>query len=247
METEEVQSKEMLSLAHHRSRKRIRDLGEVFTPEKYAQEMLDMLDKSVWGNVNTVFFEPTCGHGNFVIAIIQRQLKAFFKKASKSKVRKSHFYSVANTLNNLWAIDVDRKNIDFCRSRVWSIVFNFLLDNEKRGLRTSIFIDKNKDFLAHILSCIKYQIHENEALSCLEDDPIKAKEASNKTNVSRKWFKKNKHRPIDFKLSWCEYFKNLKKSKPIPIEYKRSMKFIDSFEKNIKNNRFKDFNFAKVA
>ena len=239
-------SKEVLSLAHHRSRKRIRDLGEVFTPEKYVHEMLDMLEKRVWSDTNVVFFEPTCGHGNFVIAIIQRRLHAFLKKAKKLKSKKPHFYATANTLNNLWAIDVDSKNIDFCRSRVWEVIFGFLLENEKGKVSPSVLIKKNKDFFAHILCCIKWQIHENEALSCLEDNPVKAEKSANKTMVSKKWFKKNKHKPIDFELSWSEYFILLKRSKSIPIEYKRSLKFLDSLEKFSKKRAFKGFNFVNI-
>ena len=53
-------SKSILNLIHHRSKNRIRDFGEVFTPEKYVNQMLDMLDKSVWTDANTIFYEPTC-------------------------------------------------------------------------------------------------------------------------------------------------------------------------------------------
>ncbi len=35
---------------HHRSKKRIRDYGEVFTPKKYVNQILDMLDQSVWAD-----------------------------------------------------------------------------------------------------------------------------------------------------------------------------------------------------
>ena len=46
---------EILILSHHRNKKRIRDLGEVFTPEKYVQEMLGVLDKKMWSDSNCVF------------------------------------------------------------------------------------------------------------------------------------------------------------------------------------------------
>ena len=162
-------AKSILHLVHHRSKKRIRNFGEVFTPEKYVNQMLDMLDKFVWTDTNTVFFEQTCGHGNFVEAIVERRLNAFLKKAKKQKVKNPHFYAVANTLNNLWAIDIDFKNIEFCRNRIWSLVFNFLLEYENNTLSLE-FIKNNKDFLTHLLCCIEWQIHENEALSCLEKD-----------------------------------------------------------------------------
>ena len=192
-------------LAHHRSKKRIRDFGEVFTPEKYVQQMLDMLDKSVWTDTNTVFFEPTCGHGNFVSAIVERRLKALLKKAKRQKIKSSHFYTVANTLNTLWAIDIDPQNIGFCRQRVFDIVCRFLrertnyFDCEKKCLSQEqflkFFIQEHREFLAHVLCCLEWQIQENEALSCLETDPVKAKQSADKTVVSRKWFKKKRPPP----------------------------------------------------
>ena len=227
----------IVSFMHHRSEQRIRDLGEVFTPEKYVNQMLDMLDKSVWIDTNTIFFEPTCGHGNFVEAIVKRRLNSFFKKASRQKTKKPHFYAVANTLNNLWAIDVDKENVKLCRNRVWKTVLNFLIKNEKKTNNVNIFIQNNRDFFFHVRHCLNWQIHENEMLSCLEDDPKKAKEASDKTNVSRKWFKKNGHKPIDFELTWCAYFNNSRKSK-------QNLKFINSFNKSIENKDFKEIDFA---
>ena len=233
--------KSILHLVHHRSKKRIRDFGEVFTPEKYVNQMLDMLDKSVWTDSNIVFFEQTCGHGNFVEAIVERRLNSFFRKAKRQKIKNPHFYTVANTLNNLWAIDIDSNNIEFCRNRVWSLIFNFLWKYEKNTLSLKTFIKNNRDFLTHLLCCIEWQIHENEALSCLEINPFKAKEAANKTAISRKWFKKNKHRPIDFKMNWCQYFKSCKKENIIPDEYTKNFRLINSLIDKRKKETIENF------
>ncbi len=223
----------ILNLIHHRSKNRIRDFGEVFTPEKYVHQMLDMLDKSVWTDTNTIFYEPTCGHGNFVSAIIKRRLKAFLKKAKRQKCDKPHFYSVANTLNNLWAVDISSKNIKLCRGRTQTLVFDFLKENENN---IKLFINKNRDFLTHVLCCIEWQMHENEALSCLEADPIEAQKMANKTNISREWIKKNKHRPINFEMNWCQYFKNCKKENIAPSEYTKNFRLVSSLIKDNKTN-----------
>ena len=220
-------AKPILCLAHHRSKKRIRDFGEVFTPKKYVQQMLDMLDRSVWADTRVVFFEPTCGHGNFVSAIVERRQKALFKKAKRQKIAKPHFYAVANTLNNLWAIDIDPQNIEFCRQRVFDLVCCFLWE------RTNAF---EQEFLAHILCCLEWQIQENEALSCLETDPLKAKKSVDKTAVSRKWFKQNGHHPIDFKNTWCQHFQTCQLNNALPIQYIKNLKFLDSLVgKELKN------------
>ena len=216
-------SKSILNLIHHRSKNRIRDFGEVFTPEKYVNQMLDMLDKSVWTDTNAIFYEPTCGHGNFVLAVVKRRLKAFLKQAKRQKYDKPSFYAVANTLNNLWAIDIDSENIKLCRERVQNLVFDFLKEHENNS---NIFKIKNRDFLTHVLCCIEWQIHENEALSCLEKDSINAQKKADKTTISRKWLKKNKHRPINFERNWVEHFKSCKKDNIDSFEYKKNFKFI---------------------
>jgi len=226
-------SKSILHLIHYRNKNRIRDFGEVFTSEKYVNQILDRLDKSVWTDTNTIFYEPTCGHGNFVSAIVKRRLKIFLKKAKSQNRNKPHFYAVANTLNNLWATDIDSKNIKLCRERVRTLVFNFLSEN---ATSSNLFMTKNRDFLTHVLCCIGWQIHENEALSCLETDLIKAQNMANKTAISKKWLKKNRHRPINFEMNWLEHFKNCEKDKKIPFEYTKNFKFISSLIEGKRKN-----------
>lgn len=70
-----MESSATINIENHRSRERIRLLGEVFTPDEYVNKMLDMLDPKVWADESVSFFEPTCGHGNFVLAIAQRRLR----------------------------------------------------------------------------------------------------------------------------------------------------------------------------
>ena len=56
----------------HRSKDRIKDLGEVFTPESYVEDMLNLLSKDkrgLWSDEDVTFFEPCAGHGNIVLPI----------------------------------------------------------------------------------------------------------------------------------------------------------------------------------
>ena len=229
---------ELMDVSHHRSRKRIKDYGEVFTPEKYVHQMLDMLDKSVWADENVVFFEPTCGHGNFVAAVVRKRLEAFYKKVARKKSKNPHRHAMAHTLDNLWAIDIDRKNIEFCRSRVWMEMISFFEGYEP------LDFSKNNEFWAHVLCCIKWQIHENEMLSGLEEDRARAEKSAEQTAMSRQWFSQNGHHPIDFDLSWCEYFKSLKENNVHSIEYSRGLKFIKALNGRVRKGTFEDFAFA---
>jgi len=52
---------------------RIKGLGEVYTPDFIVNEMLDLNKKESY-EIKTTYFEPTCGNGNFLDAILKRKL-----------------------------------------------------------------------------------------------------------------------------------------------------------------------------
>lgn len=57
-----------------KSAARVRDLGEVFTPPATVDAMLDLMPDPVWEpHPSATFFEPACGDGNFLVAILQRK------------------------------------------------------------------------------------------------------------------------------------------------------------------------------
>ena len=239
-----------LSLMNHRSKKRIQDLGEVFTPEAYVEEMLDLIAKdkrNFWSDEDIVFFEPCCGHGNIVLPIYRRRLEAIYKKALAQgfgKTKEAPLYAVANALNTLWAIDIDEKNVENTRSRVLHESVEFL--KQKLSINNNqTLISKNKEFFSHVLSALRWHIDENETLSALSTDKD-AKTSANITKAGSKWFSQNGHNELDFDLTWVSFFESCESSKTVPLEYERSVKFINSFVAG-KLKGFEEFNFAKVV
>lgn len=234
----------------HRSKDRIRDLGEVFTPDSYVEEMLDLLAKDkrgLWSDEEISFFEPCSGHGNIVLPIYKRRLEGIYKKAiaqGLGKTSEAPLYAVANALNTLWAIDIDPKNVENCRSRVLSATLVFL--KAKLEIKSdAVLFSKKRDFFAHVLSAIKWHIAENETLSALSN-PEKAKASANLTKSGSKWFSKNGHQPMDFDLSWVNFHESCEATKTIPIEYERSVRFIEAVISG-KLKGFEDYEFAKAV
>ncbi len=108
------------------------------------------------------------------------------KKALKEKNSSPHFYAVANAMNTLWAIDLDKANVEFCRSRILLAAVKFINSYEQaKSIET--LIKKHQTFFAHLLCAIRWQIHENEALSALSDD-IHAKENAGTSSDHVWWF-----------------------------------------------------------
>lgn len=239
-----------LALLNHRSKKRIQDLGEVFTPEAYVEEMLDLLakdKKNLWSDEDVVFFEPCCGHGNIVLPIYRRRLDAIYKKAITQgfgKTKEAPLYAVANALNTIWAIDIDSKNIENTRSRVLHETVEFL-KGKLNISNTQTLIAKNREFFIHVISAVRWHIDENETLSALSP-ANKAKQNASLTKSGSKWFAQNGHSELDFDLTWVDFFESCEESNTIPLEFERSEKFLDAILTG-RLKGFDEFNFAKVV
>jgi hypothetical protein len=232
----------------HRSKSRIKDLGEVFTPESYVEDMLDLLAKNkkgIWSDEEITFFEPCAGHGNIVLSIYKRRLEALYKKALGKGNRDAAYYAVANALNTIWAIDIDAKNIENCRSRVFLTTLDFL-KTKLNVTNVALLFSKKKDFFAHILAAIKWHLEVNETLSALSN-PESARTNANLTKLGGKWFTHNGHHQLDFNITWVKFFKECEGTNTIPIEFERAMRFVESTISGRMSKGFDDYEFAKLV
>ena len=58
-----------------KSKKRVADHGEVFTPSWLVEAMLDLVNDETQ-RIDSRFLEPACGSGNFLVRVLQRKLGA---------------------------------------------------------------------------------------------------------------------------------------------------------------------------
>ncbi len=214
---------------NYRSKKRVRDLGEVFTPESSVIDMLKLVSRSnraIWRNDNISFFEPCCGHGNIVMVIYKKRLEGFYKKTLSKKYNNPAHYAIANTINTLWAIDIDSQNVTHCKTRVLRHTLEFI--REKTGISSDAsIISQDTEFFAHILCAINWHIHENETLSSLSCTNT-AFDNAGKTQAGQRWIAQSGHRPLDFHTSWVDYFQASKIDNLIPLNFERSTRFIQN-------------------
>ncbi|HNJ65187.1 MAG TPA: N-6 DNA methylase [Turneriella sp.] len=69
-----------------KSKQRVADHGEVFTPEWLVEAMLDLV-KSETERIDSRFLEPACGSGNFLVKVLQRKLAAVELKYGQSDLK----------------------------------------------------------------------------------------------------------------------------------------------------------------
>lgn len=106
-----------------RSKQRVADHGEVFTPEWMVDSMLDLV-KGESERIDSRFLEPACGSGNFLVKILQRKLAAVELTYGKSDFEKRHYALLA--LMCSYGIELLADNIAECRSNLLGIFADYL-------------------------------------------------------------------------------------------------------------------------
>ncbi len=106
-----------------KSKQRVADHGEVFTPPWLVEKMLDLV-KGETERIDSRFLEPACGSGNFLVPILQRKLAAVEAKYGKIAFEKRHYALVA--LASLYGIELLGDNIAECRANMLDIFAQYL-------------------------------------------------------------------------------------------------------------------------
>jgi hypothetical protein len=114
-----------------KSKKRVVDHGEVFTPPWIVEAMLNLV-KDETERIDSRFLEPACGSGNFLVRALQRKLAAVELKFGKSDFEKRHYALLA--LMCFYGIEVLSDNIAECRANLLEIFAEYLNIDESDDL-----------------------------------------------------------------------------------------------------------------
>lgn len=101
-----------------KSRKRVADHGEVYTPRWLVEDMLDLV-KQETERIDSRFLEPACGDGNFLAIVLEKKMAMIQLRYRKSQ---SEFekYSVVGVAS-IYGIDILKDNVEACRDRLFRI------------------------------------------------------------------------------------------------------------------------------
>lgn len=146
-----------------RSKQRVADHGEVFTPEWMVEAMLDLV-KGETARIDSRFLEPACGSGNFLVKVLQRKLAVVESKYNKSEFERRHYALLA--LMCIYGIELLADNIAECRANMLDMLAEYLkLDDSDELYRAAL----------HVLTvnlvhgdALKMRTHNNQPLSFAE-------------------------------------------------------------------------------
>lgn len=114
-----------------KSRQRVADHGEVFTPEWMVEDMLNLV-KSESERIDSRFLEPACGSGNFLVQILRRKLAAVELKYGKSDFERKHYALLA--VMCIYGIELLPDNIAECRANLLALLAKYLSVDESDEL-----------------------------------------------------------------------------------------------------------------
>ena len=114
-----------------KSKQRVADHGEVFTPAWMVEAMLDLV-KDETERIDSRFLEPACGSGNFIVQILKRKLAAVELKYGKSDFERQHYALYG--LMCIYGIELLVDNIGECRANVLDVFAEYLNLNETDDL-----------------------------------------------------------------------------------------------------------------
>lgn len=90
-----------------KSKERVSKHGEVFTPKYIVDDMIALIRDKDWSDIRGITLEPTCGNGNFVVAIVEKKIDCGM--------------TLYDALNTTFGMDIMKDNIDECRIRLIDI------------------------------------------------------------------------------------------------------------------------------
>lgn len=87
-----------------RSRTRVKETGEVFTPTALVEEMLDKMDVTLFSDPVKTFLDPSAGDGQFLASVLYRKLE--------------HGHTFEQALSTIYGVDLMPDNVQLCRDRL---------------------------------------------------------------------------------------------------------------------------------
>ena len=146
-----------------RSRERVADHGEVFTPAWMVEAMLDLV-KDESERIDSRFLEPACGSGNFLVHVLQRKIAAVEIKFGKSDFEKRHYALLG--LMCIYGIELLADNMIECRANLIEIFADYLKLNPSDNLYRAALVVLSVNLVQG--DALTMKTHDGEPISFAE-------------------------------------------------------------------------------
>jgi hypothetical protein len=127
-----------------KSRQRVANHGEVFTPGWMVENMLELV-KGESERIDSRFLEPACGSGNFLKVVLLRKLATVEARYKKSDFERNHYALFA--LMCIYGIELLEDNVVECRQNLLDIFTAQLKMDSESDLCKAAFVVLNANII----------------------------------------------------------------------------------------------------
>ena len=106
-----------------KSKQRVADHGEVFTPPEIADAMIDLVRDEA-ERIDSRFLEPACGSGNFLVPVLRRKLAAVEARYRANGFERRNQALLA--LMSIYGIEILPDNVAECRENLLKVFVGYL-------------------------------------------------------------------------------------------------------------------------
>ena len=92
-----------------KSKERVKNFGEVFTPDTIVNDMLDLVSEQLPEDesyITKTFLEPSCGDGQFLIRILYRKLL----QVQELPIEQRQF-ALVKAVSSIYGVDIQADNV----------------------------------------------------------------------------------------------------------------------------------------
>lgn len=105
-----------------KSKKRVQNHGEVFTPKRIVKKMLDFPNiREACLNLTSTFLEPAAGEGTFLVEVLNRKMKMVAKNYADDLTRYENYSLLA--LSTLYGVELLEDNAQKCVMNMYQVYY----------------------------------------------------------------------------------------------------------------------------
>lgn len=142
------------------SRVKVKEFGEVFTPDNIVNDMLDLIDRegavSTEEYINRTYLEPACGDGQFLIRILSRKLERVTTLPLEGRK-----LGCLKALCSIYGIDIQAVNVEKCRERMKDIILGKGVTTFTKDGENTIKIDLELCLDEEFIRVVDYVLEQN--------------------------------------------------------------------------------------
>lgn len=136
-----------------KSKDRVKEFGEVFTPENIVKDMCD-LTKAESYDIYKTFLEPSCGNGAFLVELVDRKIQGARVKSlnDDGTLNNTEFnLNVLRGVSSIYGVDIQGDNVEEC-------YVNMIERAEKAYKENSGGVEISKDMKNALLKIMQFNV-----------------------------------------------------------------------------------------